>query len=371
MKKMTEVVEEVNKYESKPVQKLVASDRTSCNWAGTSVAMSADKRLLVVGISGYDEGGVNTGAVYIYKRNTGQDTYDPVHVQKLTASDCFAGDYFGSSVSLSADKTMLVVGSSGAGKRGHKTGAVYIYQRNDGLDTYSPIHTQKLMASDGTHWMYFGSSVSLSSDKDTLVVGTPGGYLGTENPGSVYIYKKNTGEDTYNPAHAQKLVANNRATWGRFGFSVSLSPDKSMLAVGATGGTDVGSVYIYKKNTGEDTYNPAYIQKLVSSDKVFGDNFGVSVSISPDKSMLAVGAALGADVGTVYIYKKNTGEDTYNPAHAQKLVSSESYTRYWFGASVHLADDGTLVVGAFGDDEDATDIGSVYIYQPLPIVEGN
>jgi hypothetical protein len=87
--------------------------------------------------------------------------------------------------------------------------------------------------------------------------------------------------------------------------------------------------------------------------------------------MLAVGAALGADVGTVYIYKKNTGEDTYNPAHAQKLVSSESYTRYWFGASVHLADDGTLVVGAFGDDEDATDIGSVYIYQPLPIVEDN
>ena len=367
-----EVVETVNRYGAEYIQKLVADDRTPYNWFGTAVAMSVDKSILVVGSQLDDDDCFETGSVYLFKRDAGSNTFDPTHIQKLNASDCFAGDYFGSSVTLSADKSMLVVGSRGAGERGHNAGAVYIYQRNDGLDTYSPIHTQKLMASDGTHWLYFGSSVTLSDDKTTLAVGAPGGDLRSHNSGSVYIYQRNDGLDTYSPIHTQKLTAGNTEHSGRFGVSLALSGDGTTLVVGATWGVDVGSVYIFQYDAELNTYNPDPVQRIKANDRVGGTDFGVSLALSGDGATLVVGAARGVYyVGAVYIFQYDAELNTYNPDHIQKLVSSESYTKDWFGSALHLADDGTLVVGAYGDDEDGADIGSVYIYQPLPIVEDN
>ena len=371
MRDMT-VVEEVNTYGVEHVQKLTASDGNNGDFFGTSVSLSADKSILIVGARGDDDGGTNTGSVYIYKQNVGEDTYNPEHVQKIIANDTNDYDWFGSSVLLAVDKSILVVGVPGVDDGGDMVGAVYIYKQNVELDTYNPVHIQKLTASDRAAWDQFGTSVSLSVDKSVLVVGAHGDDYGGTNTGSVYIYKQNVGLDTYNPVHIQKLTASDRAAGDLFGASVAISADKSILVVGAIrdddGGTDTGSVYIYKQNVGLDTYNTTHIQKLTASDRATGDQFGTSVSLSADKSILVVGAHRddegGTDTGSVYIYKQNVGADTYNPVHVQKLTASDRTAFDYFGTAVSLSSDKSiLVVGAFADDYGSSDTGSVYTYK--------
>jgi len=80
----------------------------------------------------------------------------------------------------------------------------------------------------------------------------------------------------------------------------------------------------------------------------------------------------GSATGAVYIYKQDAGLDTYNPDHIQKLVASDRSAWDWFGASVSLSvDKSILAVGAIGDDEDDADTGSVYIYNQLSVIEDN
>lgn len=247
MKDVKTVVKTVNKYESKPVQKLVANDANDFDWAGSSVAISADRLLLAVGAYGVNE---RTGAVYIYRRNAGDEAFSSDRVQKLVAADGVADDRFGSSVSLSADKSTLAVGAFrvDAGDT-ERTGAVYIYQRNAGDVVFGAAHVQKLKANDKTTGDMFGASVSLSADSSMLAVGAgvDTDYVST---GAVYIYQRNAGEDVFDGDHVQKLVAINGATKDWFGASVHLA-DGDTLAVGATGdnagGTKAGAVYIYKQ----------------------------------------------------------------------------------------------------------------------------
>ena len=346
-------------------QKLGASDGAVGDMFGVSVALSADKSILVVGAF-RDDGGTDTGSVYVYQQNVGTNIYNPIHIQKLNASDRAAGDLFGASVSLSVDKSVLVVGAHGDDDGGNDTGSVYIYKQNVGLNTYNPAHIQKLGASDRAAGDLFGASVALSADKSILVVGAPGVDAGDTATGSVYIYKQDAGADTYNTAHIQKLNASDRTAVDWFGVSVSLSSDKSILIVGAYGVNGVGAVYIYRQDTGADTYNPVHVQKLFASDNAGNDQFGISVAISADKSILVVGAHGDddgdTDTGSVYIYQQDAGLDTYNPVHIQKLTASDRTAWDRFGRSVSLsADKSILIVGAYGDDDGGTDTGSVYI----------
>ena len=380
MKDVTAVVEEVNKYGVEHVQKLNANDTAPRNWFGRTVALSVDKSILIVGVPGAGDGDDMAGAVYIYQQNVGQDTYDPVHIQKLNASDRTAGDWFGASVSLSTDNSILAVGASGNDESGTNAGSVYIYQQNVGLDTYNPVHIQKLTASDGATGDWFGTSVSLSADKSILVVGAWADDDGGIDTGSVYIYKQDTGADTYNPAHIQKIGASDRVAFDRLGASVSLSADKSMLAVGAIGvndgGKNTGAVYIYQYDTGADIYTPAHIQKLAASDGSALDQFGISVAISADKNILVVGAWAdddgGIDTGSVYIYKQDTGADTYNPAHIQKIGASDRVAFDRLGASISIsADKSILAVGAIGVNDGGKNTGSAYIYKQLSVTDDN
>ena len=380
MKDVTAVVEAVNEYGVEHVQKLNANDTAPRNWFGRSVAISADRQILVVGASGDDDGGDTVGSVYIYRQNVGEDTYNPVHIQKLNASDRAASDRFGSAIAISVDKSILIVGAYGVNDGDDMAGAVYIYKQDTGADIYNPDHIQKLAASDRAALNLFGASVSLSSDKSILTVGAYGVNDGGKNTGAVYIYKQDTGADIYNPDHIQKLAASDRAALDLFGTSVAVSADKNMLVVGAYGvdasGTNTGAVYIYQQDVGADTYNPAHAQKLTASDRDTLDLFGASVAISADKSILIVGAYGvddgGSATGAVYIYQQDTGTDTYNPDHIQKLVASDRSAWDWFGASVSLSvDKSILAVGAIGDDEDDADTGSVYIYNQLSVIEDN
>ena len=117
------------------------------------------------------------------------------------------------------------------------------------------------------------------------------------------------------------IKASNVATSDQFGYSVSLSADGNVLAVGAIGedsnaigingdetdnsASHSGAAYVFIRS-GTRWSQQAYIK---ASDTDAGDQFGQSVSLSGDGSTLALGAwaknstySNSDRVGAAYIY---------------------------------------------------------------------
>jgi len=155
--------------------KLTATDGASGDSFGWALSISGDR--CIIGASGDDDMGTDSGSAYIYEWNGANWTQQA----KLTASDGTAGDSFGYVVSISGDR--CVAGAYGDDDMGLNSGSAYIYKRNG----TNWAQQAKLTASDGAGSDSFGSAVSISSDRCIV-----GAYLdddmGTDS-GSAYIYE--------------------------------------------------------------------------------------------------------------------------------------------------------------------------------------
>ena len=127
---------------------------------------------------------------------------------------------FGISVSVSADGTTAVVGANGVSSY---AGAAYVFTKTSG--TWSLSAT---LATGGAGGDYFGSSVSVSGDGATAVVGAPGVSSYT---GATYVFTKSSGVWS----SSTTLQATGGASYDQFGFSVSVSADGTTAVVGAYG----------------------------------------------------------------------------------------------------------------------------------------
>ena len=209
---------------------ITAGDAATGHYFGHSVSLSSDGSTALVGAYGKSS---NTGAAYIFTKSGSTWTQQ----QNITASDAsIAGDYFGWSVSLSADGSTALVGAS---YKSSYTGAAYIFTRSGSTWTQQ----SKLTASDAATNDFFGYSVSLSSDGSTALVGARGK---SSNTGAAYIFTRSGSTWT----QQAKLTASDAATVDNFGYSVSLSTDGSTVLVGAyqedpSSISAAGSAYFY------------------------------------------------------------------------------------------------------------------------------
>jgi hypothetical protein len=116
-------------------------------------AIDADSDKIVIGAMGdpnNDSGYLyNSGAAYVYDAN--DLSAAPT---KLTAPDYGAGDRFGESVGIYADK--IVVGSHFDDDNGSDSGSVYVYDAND-----LSAQPTKLTAFDGAADDSFGNAVAV------------------------------------------------------------------------------------------------------------------------------------------------------------------------------------------------------------------
>ncbi|MBP7748060.1 MAG: S8 family serine peptidase [Phycisphaerae bacterium] len=131
---------------------LVAPDAFSGDNFGVSVSLSGD--LLAVGADGEDDAASNAGAVYVWRRVGTSWLFEA----KLTAPDAAADDHFGSTVAIGADR--LVVGAPRKDDSGTDTGATYVFARN--TDGEWLLFT-KLAAPAAETADQFGASVALSN----------------------------------------------------------------------------------------------------------------------------------------------------------------------------------------------------------------
>jgi hypothetical protein len=301
---------------------------------GSAVALSADGAVLAVGARYESSTTSNSGAAYIFERS-GPDWSQTA---RLKASNSGANDLFGSSIALSSSGSTLAVGacledSSAKEIGGDETddqnpdsGAVYVYQRIS-----SGAWPQQAYIKAFNTWSEdrFGASVAISGDGDTLAVGAPYEGNAIVDVGAVYTYRRNS-QNVWAPRDYIAPVASSFDEADRFGHSVALSDDGSVLAVGVYGedGTsdgigggednsapDSGAVYVFIDDGWFDPAQPLYVK---SSNSGPYDHFGAAVGLSGDGQTLVVGAphedstALGfggdqinnwaVEAGAVYVY---------------------------------------------------------------------
>jgi flagellar assembly factor FliW len=330
----------------KQTAKLIVSDAAANDQAAEFVNIFGDYAIIGV----YTKSS-NAGAAYIFKRDTGAETWN--QQAKLTASDAAASDKFGNGVSINSD--YAIVGSPYNDDTATNSGSAYIFIRSGSSWTQQA----KLTASDAASNDEFGLSVDISGD---YVIS--GANSGDQRPGSAYIFKR-SGTSWSQQA---KIQASDGATSDRFGKAVALSGDYAVIgAYTDDSPTDSGSAYIFKKDTGAETWTQK--QKLTASDAATSDNFGWKVDISGD---IAIIGAYYADIGGVsnagaaYIFKRDTGTETWT--EVKKLTASTHVTtdgRFSDGVGVSGS---TIVVGAaYNDVSGVTHAGALYVYNPQQV----
>lgn len=161
----------------------------------------------------------------------------------------------------------------------------------------------------------------------------------------------------------EKIVASDRAMQDEFGQAVAISGH--VAVVGAVkededenGGNPLsgsGSAYIYERNS---SGRWTQVQKIVASDRDFGDNFGYSVAISGNYLVVtadredhdAGGGTYLERSGSAYVFERDSA-GTWN--QVQKIVASDRESFGRFGSSVAIDGD-MILVGAMWEDKDAS-----------------
>ena len=162
---------------------LTATTTATFDLFGIAVALSGDGTIALVGALGTTVGSqISTGAAYVFTR--ARDHWR--QQTELTATDGGAKDTFGYSVALSGGGTAALVGAFGTTVGSHAaTGAAYLYTHSGDKWTQQ----QLLSATDAAASGYFGTSVALSGDGTTALVGAFDRIIGAKaTTGAAYLY---------------------------------------------------------------------------------------------------------------------------------------------------------------------------------------
>jgi hypothetical protein len=377
---------------------------------GAALALSADGSTLAVGAEGEssDATGVggsqssndatSAGAVYVYRRNTAGVWAQEAYVKSTNSA---TEQRFGAALALSGDGSVLAIGarneaSAATGIDGdasdtsaYGSGAVYVLRRS-AMGVWA--HEAYVKASNPDAGDLFGTSLSLSADGATFVVGAffegsaatgiGGDDMNDAAPesGAVYVFRRSAGrwsQEAY-------VKASNAEISDSFGRALAISGDGSVFAVGASnesspatgiGGDGTrntasgsGAVYVFRRGAFGAWAQEVYVKASNTAD---GAGFGASVALSFDGSSLAVGASgesssssgLGAaqtpstayGAGAAYLFSRTT-LGVWSQTVFIKAPNAASGDN--FGHSIALSDDGaTLAVGARNEGSAATGIG--------------
>jgi hypothetical protein len=281
----------------------------------------------------------------------------------------------GTSVSLSADGNTAIVGGPGDG---NGAGAAWVWTRSGGIWIQQGT---KLVGSgaEGSSSSQ-GTSVSLSADGNTAIVGGPGDGNG---PGAAWVWTRSGGIWIQ---QGTKLVGSGAVgTIGPGalgnasyqGWSVSLSADGNTAIVGGPGDNPdfgpfenlgVGAAWVWTRSGGVWTQQGT---KLVGSSAVGNARQGQSVALSADGNTAIVGgpddntdsgSSENLGVGAAWVWTRSGGVWTQQ---STKLVGSGSIGNARQGFSVSLSGDGnTAFVGGDADNTGTpgSSVGAAWVF---------
>jgi hypothetical protein len=301
---------------------------------------------------------------------------------------------FGSSVSLSANGTVALIGapldSGGAGAAWVFTGSGGLWSQQAELAADC---VNSCSGSAGTGEIgagQLGSSVSLDAEGDIALIGAPGD---NGQRGAAWVFTSTNGNWTQQSemlTDCTEACAGSSAGVevgrGLFGSSVSLSGDGDTAAVGAPyDNNQAGAVWILTRSG--ETWTPQ--TKLLAScpsscggpqadDEIGGGMFGSSVALAGDGSTVIAGAPQdNGDEGAAWLFTHAGGNwseqdkliQNCAPACGGDLGTGESGAGE-LGNSVALAASGSIAAVGAPQDGGATNhagTGAVWIAAATPV----
>ncbi len=326
---------------------------------------SSDTSIVTVSETGLvtAAGGVGSAVVTAASEDGGFTADCCLYVHQLKFAEYPAtDDYYGDAIAITDD--FLFVGAAGADHSStvQRTGAVFIYQRNEGGDNtwgfVKKITSVVPPATVPSAGQQFGKS--LAAEGDILIVGA---YGDNSYTGAVYIFYRNQG-GTDNWGQVKKITASDAEASDYFGVRVSMSGNYALVGAygydgSANSTSSSGAAYVLGKNEG-GTDNWGEIAILEASTPVANHHLGLSISISG--AYAAMGDFYAGDAGEVYVYfRDKNGPDRWGSV-ATLSPGAAADGGYHFGESVCLSGD-DLLVGATGDTEAADDSGAAYFFR--------
>ena len=274
-------------------------------------------------------------------------------------------DESGYSVSLSGDGTTVVIGAL-------NTERVRVYKRDASIAGWAKIGKDILGVGDGE----FGWSVSLSDNGTIMAIGAPKttGVNGPES-GRVRVYARDANNANGWTQIGQDIDGEN--SYDQSGYSVSLSADGTIVAIGATGsggkGSYSGHVRVYVRDANNAN---GWVQVGGDIDgEASYDYSGYSVSLSADGTTVAIGArynggtAYRSGHARVYKFVAAVGNTAAKWDQLGGDIDGEAFYDY-FGQSVSLSADGTIVaIGANKNDGNGEDSGHVRVHKFVAATE--
>lgn len=316
--------------------------------SGKAISLSDDGSIIAIGAYYNSDSGTNAGHVRVYHYVSGVWTQMGKDIDGEAEKD-----YSGISVSLSSNGNIVAIGAYFNDANGAvNAGQVRVYEFSSGTWSQLGEDIDGESADDNS-----GRSVSISADGSVVAIGATGNKDNGKLAGQVRVFEYNSGSWT------QRGGDINGDTIGDYsGFSISLSADGNIVAIGSSrnddNGIDAGKVKVFEYSSG--SWNQV-------GDDILGEaanNYsGISVSISDDGSIVAIGASAnsGTDFGAghVRVYKYSSGAWTQLGDDIDGDAGDDRS-----GSSVALSADGDVVaIGAPGNDGSASDAGQVKVFR--------
>jgi hypothetical protein len=278
---------------------------------------------------------INWPAFYAYRA-------DVAH--KLFPEDPFARgpiDRFG--VSIAVENNTIMVGADSAfGDGVTNTGAVFVYT----FDGTNWNYVQKLLASDRITDGLFGASIAI--DGNTALIGALAQDRTNDN-GAVYVF--NFDGTKWN--EVQKLTTSGTTSLfdSGFGRNVAIDGNTAIVSDGTLRDTPV---YIFTF----DGTNWSEAQKLRPEDVGATSAFGDTIAIEGGTAIVGDWGSQTGVAGSAYVYTRGPGGSW---SYSANLQASDYVSGDGIPSSVGLSD-GTVILGASGDDDNGDNSGSAYVY---------
>ncbi|MEM8900682.1 MAG: T9SS type A sorting domain-containing protein [Bacteroidota bacterium] len=321
----------------------------SGDYFGRSVSISSDGSLLAIGGSQNDGNGLSSGHTRVYEEIAGVWTQLGADIDGEAA-----GDASGLAVSLAGDGSSVAVGAFGNDQNGLQAGHVRVFTYQGGAWIQKGVDIDGDAADD-----YFGWNVCLSEDGSRLIVGAPNNDGGGADAGQAKVYEYDGTNWVQVGADIQGAAVGDKAGW-----AVSISDDGTRIAVGATANDDnglsSGHVRIFDEVGGN------WVQVGGDLDgEAADDQFGLGVALSGDGNRIAVGGHFnngnGNRSGHVRVFEENAGIWTQIGADIDGENGGDQS-----GRAVAISEDGSrIAIGAYLNDGNGNSSGQIRIYDDL------
>jgi len=335
------------------IQKFALSDRAELDRFGWAMDIDGDFALISAVEKDFEESNgtilESLGAVYAFRKDSNGNW---IETQKIIPSDTETSRFFGWSISMSGSTAVVGAFFNSTDANGANpiiaAGAAYILQRDaNGLWA----ETQKIVASDRSESARFGNSVSI--DANQLIVGAfQDKFDATGNnellsAGAAYLFTRNSNGVW---TETQKIVASARDQFIEFGTTVAIDANSVVVGVPReknTNGFTVGGAYFFEKNSSGTWLETA---KVVSNEEEGFDRFGYRVSIDDGTALIG---AIGEDADASGANPLNNAGAAYiykrdgggTWSRMQKLVPMDRDFGNYFGASLQLSGKNAIISG--------------------------